>query len=215
MMGKLLPEETARFKTLSEHMQLNAGQVVFAEDDHADCVYLVEVGHVKIYHSTVVGKVSIMSIRGPGDVFGVAGVLLGERRCAFAETVDSCKLWRTDGKVFENMLYEYPRLAVQVAIIHGKYLRDAETAIGRLLSMDVDRRLAWLLFRLASPVSTPEGEKIRVNVRLTHQELASMIGSCRQTTTSALGRLQRDGIISLGKHYIEIVDSKKLGKIVG
>ncbi|HWR30448.1 MAG TPA: Crp/Fnr family transcriptional regulator, partial [Negativicutes bacterium] len=203
LLKALQPEEIARFKQLAELMQMKAGQVIFAEEDFADAVYIVEQGHVKIYHNSVAGKNSIMSIRGPGDLFGVAAVLLREKRCAFAETMGEGAIWRMEGKTFVDMVYECPRLAMEVALTHGRYLRDAETAIGQLLSMDADQRVAWLLLRLASPVSTPEGEKIRISVRLTHQDLASMIGSCRQTTTTALGRLQRAGIINFGKRYID------------
>lgn len=212
---KLLSDEVERYKSLSVLLKFKAGNVIFEEGDDVDCLYLIESGHVKNYHSTIDGKVSIISLRGPGDVFGIAGLLLNGKRCASTETLDNCKLWRMEAEVFKQMLFEYSRLAVQIAVIQGTYLREAEAVIGNLLSKNSDQKLAWLLYNLSSPVITSKGQKLRINIRLTHQDLASMIGSCRQTTTMALRRLQTAGIIKTGKYYIEIVDEKKINEYIG
>lgn len=210
----LLPDEVILFKDLARPVQVKAGHVIFGEDDHADCVYLVETGHVKTYHTTRLGKIFMISIRKPGDVFGIAAVLLGEKRCVFAESIENCHLWRMDGTVFVDMLHKCPRLAVQIATVYGKYLRDSDRAIGNLMSLDVNCRVAWLLIKLASTVATPQGDKLRINVRLTHQDMANMIGTCRQTVTTTLGQFKKDGMIRVGRQFIEIIDIDKLNQYV-
>ncbi len=210
----LLPDEVTRFKTLAHPLQVKAGYVIFEEDSCADYVYFIETGYVKIYHNTIVGKISMISIRESGDILGIAAVLLGESRSAFAETIGESQLWRMEGEVFKTVLHEFPKLAVQVAIIHGKYLRESQRAIGTLMSLDADHRLAWLLMKLANTVSTPRGEKLRVTVQLTHQDMANMIGTCRQTVTTVLGRFKKAGLIYVGKEGIDIVDFNKLNQYV-
>lgn len=208
------PEEIAAFKALSQPMQVKAGYVVFTEEEPSDYVYFIETGHVKIYRNTNLGKISMITIRKSNDMFGIPGALLGETRCTSAETIERSKLWRMERKIFIEMLYNCPQLAMQVVIAHSKYLRDTEQAFGNLMSMDVDCRLAWLIIKLTSTVSTPTGEKFSVNVRLTHQDIANMIGTCRQTVTTVLGRFKKDGSIDVGRRYIEIRDFNKLNKYV-
>ncbi len=210
----LLPNEVILFKKLARFIEVKARQIIFGEDDQADCVYFVAAGHIKTYHSTKSGKISLISIRKPGDIFGIAAVLLGEKRCVFAETIETCNLWRMEGKVFIDMLYKRPRLAVQIATVYGEYLRDSDRAIGNLMSLDVNRRLAWLLIKLASTVSTPQGERLRINVQLTHQDMASMIGTCRQTVTTTLGQFKKAGIIYIGKQFIELIDPDALNQYI-
>jgi CRP/FNR family cyclic AMP-dependent transcriptional regulator len=210
----LTPDEVVMFKKLACPIQVKEGYVIFGEDDHADCVYLIEKGHVKTYHSSKLGKIFMISIRKPGDIFGIAAVLLGEKRCVFAAAIENCTLWRMEGKVFIDMLHQCPRLAVQIATLYGRYLRDTDRAIGNLMSLDVNCRVAWLLVKLAGTVSTPQGEKLRIEVPLTHQDMANMIGTCRQTVTTILGQFKKEGMIHVGKQFIEITNFDKLNQYI-
>jgi len=210
----LMPAAVIRFKTLAHPLQLKGSHIIFEEDDRADSVYFIETGHIKIYHNTSLGKMSMISIREPGDIVGIAAVLLGASRSAFAETIGNSQLWCMDGQTFKQFIHEFPELAVQLAIIHGKYLRESQQAMGNLLYLDADRRLAWLLMKLANHISTPHGEKLRITIQLTHQDMANMIGSCRQTVTTVLGRFKKAGIIYISKSGIDIVDSHKLNQYV-
>lgn len=206
----LSPNEVAAFKALARALQAKAGQIVFREEDCPDYIYLIETGHVKIYRNTPLGKVVTVGIRKPGDVIGVAEVLTGMNRCCFAEAVEASELWRMPGEIFITMLRSQPELAVKVAAAMGNRLREAETTILNLVTLEVDHRLAKLLLNLAKAGAT-DGEKgLRIGVQLTQQELASMIGTCRQTVTTTLRRFKDEGVIHTGKRYIEIVDGVKL-----
>ncbi len=206
----LLSDEIAEFKALAHPMQTEAGYLVYGEEECSEYVYFIETGYVKIYRSTSLGRVTTISVRKPGDLIGIAGVLNVRYRCVFAETIEKCKLWRMEGETFVKMLYARPRWAVQVATLLGQRLCNAEIAIANLTSMEVNRRLAWLLMDLARTAGRPGEERLRIDVGLTHQDMASMIGTCRQTVTTALGQFKENGIIQVGKRYIEIIDVNKL-----
>ncbi len=206
----------AKLKPFAHLVQVETGTIIFEEAAWADSVYLIERGHVKFYHNASSGKISLLSIRGPGDLFGIAAVLLEKRRSVFAETLSPCQLWRMEGRTFIQLLQADPLLSLQVAVIHSQYLREAEITMGHLLSLEVDHRLAWLLKKLSSRISTPQGEKLRITVRLTHQDMASMVGTCRQTVTTVLGKFKKAGIIYVNKQeqWIDIVDSDKFHQYV-
>jgi CRP/FNR family cyclic AMP-dependent transcriptional regulator len=206
------PQEIAIFKSLSYPIQAEPGYMIWGEEDISDCIYFLETGYVKVYHNDNLGRMSIISIRKSGDILGIGGVLTGKLRCVFVETIDSCKLWRMDADVFIDMLYKYPRMSLLIASIHSKYLRDAERAIGELLLMDTGQRLAWLLLRLTTTSPPPAKEQYCMGVKLTHQDMARMIGSCRQTVTAILNQFKGEGLISIDRKAIKSVDPKKLTK---
>ena len=206
----LSSEEVASFKALARALQTKVGHIVFCEEDCPDYIYLIQTGHVKIYRNTPLGKIVTVGIRNPGDVIGVAEVLTGMNRCCFAETMEASELWQMKGEIFLAMLQSQTKLAVKVAAALGNRLREAETTILNLVTLEVDHRLAKLLLNLAK-AGVVQGEKgLRISVLLTHQELASMIGTCRQTVTTTLRRFKDEGAIHTGKRYIEIVDGVKL-----
>lgn len=210
----LPPDEIAAFQASSNLVEYDCGKVVFREGDSPDYVYLIAAGCLKVYRSTVLGKIATMSIYKPGDVLGAAGVLTGSPRCVFAETIEKCTLWRMNAETFIHVLLYRPRLAVYAAANLGKHLRAAEVTIMNLTSLEVDHRLAHLLLTLAESVPTARGQQLRINVKLTHEEIASMIGASRQTVTTALGRLREDGIIYMNRRYIEIKDLHRLGRLL-
>jgi CRP/FNR family cyclic AMP-dependent transcriptional regulator len=209
----LLPEEMAVFKSLSKLMHVKKGYILFAQEGCNDFIYFIELGHVKIYKNTDIGKVLTTSIYSTGAVIGIAGVLMGKSHSVYAETIEKCKLWRMHGTDFIEMLQSHPQLAIRIAAMQSQRLREAERVIGNLMYREVDRRLAWLLMDLAGTASYPPANwKAKINIRLTHQDMASMIGTSRQTVTSILNRFKTEGIVNVGGHCIEIIDINKLGK---
>lgn len=190
---------------------LKSGHIVFRAEEHAHHIYLIETGHVKIYRNSLWGKVVTVGIRKPGDLIGVCEVLAGMTRRGYAETLETSRLWSIDGKKFIEMLHQHPSLAIKVAAALGSRLREAETMVANLVSMEVDRRLARTLIQLAEQQGTAAGEEsVRLNVPLTQQELAEIIGSCRQTVTTTLQKFRDMNFIHTGKRYIEIRNIKGL-----
>lgn len=195
--------------------RLKNGHIVFRAEDHAQYIYLIETGHVKIYRNSPWGKVVTVGIRKPGDLIGVCEVLAGMTRRGYAETLEASVLWSIDGQTFIEILQRHPPLAIKVANALGNRLREAETMAENLVSMEVDRRLARALIQLAEQQGIPANEEsVRLNVPLTQQELAEIIGSCRQTVTTTLQKFRDTGFIHTGKRYIEIRDMKGLRSFV-
>lgn len=207
---QLSSEEVVAFKTLANMRQIAAGVVVFREEDSPDYIYLIETGYIKIYRSTAAGKVVTVGIRKPDDLIGMAEVLTGVNRYCYAEAIESCTLWRINGKTFISMLRSQPGLAVKVAAALGNRLREAETTILNLVTLDVDRRLAKLLLSLDKVENPRNNIRPEIDIQLTHQELADMIGTSRQTVTATLQRFKEKKLVLIGKRHIEIADWSKL-----
>ncbi|MDR7481494.1 MAG: Crp/Fnr family transcriptional regulator, partial [Armatimonadota bacterium] len=144
-----------------------------------------------------------------GDIFGERA-LVGVRpevHCEAFEDTLVCVLRRAD---FEDLVRRKPDLALRVVRVLAERLRDAEETIERLALHDVPARLAALLVRLAEAYGEPHGDGRRLALRLTHQDLAGMIGATRETVTLTLNRFRDEGLIAVEERHIVIRDSRAL-----
>ena len=202
--------EGANFREHAQKVTFKAGETVFEEENSARFVYLIETGHIKIFRISPLGTIVTVGIRKSGDVIGIAEVLRETERCCFAKTIEPSVLWKMDGNTFKDLLCRHPQLALQIAAALSNRLREAETTILNLMTFEVDRRLARLLLFLAEK-GVSKGEKgLKLNVKLTQDELATMIGTCRQTVTTTLHKLRDQKLIYSSKKNIEIVDLESL-----
>jgi CRP-like cAMP-binding protein len=218
-MNSVLPHFTADeigiLKQYARVVYVKSNHVLFRENDETDNVYFIESGHVKHYHTTALGKVVIVSICGPSEIIGVPAVILGKRRGVFAETLDRCTLWLIEKTTFLSILYQYPQLAIKLAAINCQLVRNYEYGLQALVAANADGRLAWLILRMANnTVQESKEGKYFIDFLLTHQEMADIIGSCRQTVTSTLSNFKKAGLIRVRKNSLEITDIEKLQQIV-
>lgn len=190
--------------------KLRSGELIFQEGDPGKAVYFIKEGRVKIYRNSSLGKVAIVGLRKAGDLIGVCEVLGGMPRRGYAETLGTVELWTLEAKQFLEILNANASLAVKVATALGNRLRETETLMANMVSVEVDRRLARLLLQLVSYDETPDGKGTFHVTPLTHQELATMIGACRQTVTTTLQKFKDEGLLQSKKRAIEIADVERL-----
>lgn len=211
----LSPQERDLVCHVGQQQKLSGSQLIFSENDPPESVYYIKTGHVKIYRNSANGKVAMVGIRQAGDLIGVCEVLAKMSRRGYAETLGAVELVRIDAARFIEVLSDHAVLAVKVATALGNRLRQAESLASNMAAAEVDRRLARLLLHLASyGQSTDNG--VCLLVPLTHQDMAAMIGSCRQTVTSTLKNFKEAGILvtsRAGKRTMEILDVPQLQKL--
>jgi len=189
------------------------GQIIFSVGDTADRIYLIEKGFVKIYRITTDGRsVTVGSMRSSGQLMGLAETLYhGERTC-FAGAINDSTLVVVRKSCFERLLLQQPSIAIKVATTLGVRMREAEAIIHEMVCWQVPGRLAMLLLKMSerAGVETETGTKIML--RLTHEEIACMIGTSRQTVTSLLNMFKHENSISIEEREIYILDTNKLKK---
>ncbi|CAA7603357.1 RmlC-like jelly roll fold [Acididesulfobacillus acetoxydans] len=208
-------EESERFMRLAERMTFKAGETIFEEENSARFVYLIETGHIKIFRISPFGTIVTVGIRKSGDVIGIAEVLREMDRCCFAKTIEPSVLWKMDGNKFKELLCCRPQLALKIAATLSNRLREAETTILNLMTFEVDRRLARLLISLAEKGVSPGEKGLKLNIKLTQDEIATMIGTCRQTVTTTLHKFRDQKLIYSSKRNIEITDLENLKRFAG
>ncbi|MBI3610455.1 MAG: Crp/Fnr family transcriptional regulator [Nitrospirae bacterium] len=160
------------------------------------------------------GKELTLAILEPGEVFGEMEVLEGMPRDTVAEALDDvsiCVMQRSD---FEALLKKDPNTNIRLTKLIGLRLKKIESRIEDLVFKDVPARLAHLLFELSKEFGVQENGQTRLSVKLSHQELANLIGSTRETVTATLGDFKRRGLIAFDGRRLVILREKELEKLL-
>jgi CRP/FNR family cyclic AMP-dependent transcriptional regulator len=185
------------------------GKVISQPSDPPDTIYLIKEGRVKLCRYSASGREQILSLLERGDIFGERSLVGAstEAHCEAFEDTLICVLRRRD---FEDLMQSKPELALRVMKVLAERLRQAEEAIENLAFRDVPGRLATTLAGLAEAYGEPHGEGRRLVLRLTHQDLANMIGATRETVTTVLTRFRDEGLITMDGRRIVIQDLDRL-----
>ncbi|MDN5347088.1 MAG: family transcriptional regulator, cyclic receptor protein [Clostridia bacterium] len=201
---------TETFRERGKAFTFRTGQVIFMAGEESNRVFLIQKGRVKIYRLTPDGTAVTVSIRHPGEIFGLAEVLMETERVCFAEALEDLTVLVLKKLDFETLLKQVPAFAYEVARVLAKRLREAETIIYEMAHYQTPGRLARLLLKLAdcSGQAMPQG--IKLGVRLSHREIAEMIGTSRQTVTSTLNAMVRERAIDMRHKEIIVLDRRKL-----
>jgi CRP-like cAMP-binding protein len=194
-------------------MHFPKGHILFSAGDIADRIYLVEEGYVKIYRIASDGRrVTVGCMRSPGELMGLAETLYhGERTC-FAGSVNDVKAVVVRKAKFEQLLEDKPKLAIKVAKLLGARMREAEAIVHELVCWQVPGRLALMLLKMAELAGVETDKGVKIDLRLTHEEMANMIGTSRQTVTSTLNNFKQENSITMEGRDILLTDIDKLTK---
>ncbi|TAM89333.1 cyclic nucleotide-binding domain-containing protein [bacterium] len=181
-------------------------RLIFGEGDLGDAVYLLKVGHVRLYRLTEDGKEISLAVLGPGDVFGELALFEEMRRSTFAEALDQAHVCAASIDDFTQLMVHRPQLTMMVAREIARRRTEAETRIAGMTYASVKGRLAAVIQHLLEE----HGEDLtdggrRIVLRLSHQELANLVGTSRETCTLELGRLQRAGLITYDQERYLVV----------
>jgi CRP/FNR family transcriptional regulator, cyclic AMP receptor protein len=180
------------------------------EGEPGEAVFIIQQGRVKISKSTADGREQILHMLKDGDIF--AEVVLFDRGPypATAEVVEDSTVCLLRSDDMEKILQNHPLLAVKLLRLMSKRLRQAQLLIRDLALQDAYGRLAGLLLRFARREGKNTKEGINLDLELTRQEIASMIGTSRETVARILSRFQKEGIVTLDKQRITILDEQRL-----
>ena len=180
--------------------------IIFHEGDEGDTLYIIRNGRVKISKITEDGREKTLAIMQPGAFFGEMAIFDEMPRSATAEVLDEPVVALTISKRdFERVVLETPRIALQLLRDLTRRIRQVNQQVEDLAFKDVHERVASTLCSLSRVEGRLlGGNRILINLKMTHQDLANMVGSSRETVTRALNRLQDQDIISIAHQQITI-----------
>jgi len=203
----------ADFQLLGTQRSFSRGDKLFAEDEPSRGIFLLCTGQVKLACSSKNGKTLILKIAMPGDLLGLGAVLSGSRYEVSARAIEPTQVKEIEREQFLAFLQKHGQASLHAAKALSEEYKTAFFEARRLaLSGSAASRLAGLLLdwgRLSS-CGKPE---MRFTMALTHEELANMVGSSRETVTRILTRFRKEGLIASRGSSILIQAPHKLEKL--
>jgi len=213
---QLSDEEYKDLKVQHAVIEVPRGEYIYFEAYNHNKVYFVKEGTIKIGYIDDDGNEEVKEIIRKGELFGQFSLerdnLHGEFAQAYKDNVSICAFTIDD---FERLLKNRPDLALKYSKQVGAKLRNIENRLVNLLNKDVKTRLIHFLWQLVEQnlvESTAEG--FCMPNYLTHEDIASLIGSSRQTVTTMINELETEGFLSYNRQEICFLDVKKLQKRV-
>lgn len=187
---------------------------IYLPADHADGVLFVVSGRVKICSMTPEGKQSILAFIEPGEMFGELSILEEGSREEYAEATEKSTVVLIPVEYMRELIERHAHLALGVTKLFGLRRKRVERRLKYLLFHSNRDRLIHLLLELAEDYGKQTGAQIDLTIKLSHQDLASIIGSTRETVTVTLGQLQAEGLIKVGRRRISLLNTNRLADSV-
>ena len=179
--------------------------VIILAEEEGDTLFILKNGQVKVSIVSEEGREVILSLLGPGSVFGELSLLDGKPRSAnvvATEETDLLMLRRAD---FLQLIYKTPQIATALLAELATRMRKTDRQIEGLALLDVTSRISDTLLQLATEQGAETAGGVTIESRPTHQELANMSGTTRETVSRVLKRLEGQGYINRNGRKITIL----------
>ncbi len=201
----LTPEDRAALIERCGRRVLGRRQLLFVTGEPRGSVYLLRSGRVKLIRRTDAGGEVIVGLCGPGDLVGYSGLSGMPPRLLTAQVIEAGEAHTVDEAEFRSFLAARPAVALAVIESMRRRLEGLCDSLSDVIAEDVPSRILRLLRRLAvAQGQGPDDGELSVDLRLTHQEVANMIGARRQTVTTAINDMHRNGELRRDQHRIVI-----------
>jgi CRP-like cAMP-binding protein len=172
-----------------------AASVVVAQDEPGDAMFVLVSGRGKVVLFGESGRELLLRTLEPGDVFGEMALIDDRPRSANVVAIDDVTMLVLEREALREHLNAHPQTAMSLLSELSSRLRQADETIANLALFDVEARLTRTLERLASEDGERSGEGLILSRRPTQQELANMVGSCRETISRTFTSLVRRGLL--------------------
>jgi CRP/FNR family cyclic AMP-dependent transcriptional regulator len=210
MFCNLTASALADFNAIGVKATLPRGAKLFQEDECSGGVYVICTGQVKLSCTSREGRTLILKIAMPGDVLGLGAVISGSRYEVTAETVQPTEIKNIRREDFLAFLQKHGEASLHAAKVLSEEYKAAFFDARRLaLSGSAAGRLAGVLLDWGRASDCGRSE-MRFTMALTHEELANLVGSSRETITRMLGRFKREKLIQIRGSSVLIVAPEKL-----
>ncbi|MEO5357682.1 MAG: Crp/Fnr family transcriptional regulator [Nitrospirae bacterium YQR-1] len=189
-------------------VSLKKKESVFTEGDKSDWFYIVDTGKVKITKLSQDGKELILEIVQSGELFGALAVLRGFPYPANAIVMENATVVRILRKNLFRILDRFPIIMFQITSIMGERMKNSHEMLKNIALERVESRIASLLLKLSDKSSTPG----QIDIKLTKQDIADMVGTTVETSIRTLSKFKKEGLITDKKGLHVITDKEGLAQ---
>jgi CRP/FNR family transcriptional regulator, cyclic AMP receptor protein len=208
-----LDEDNARvLRRQMTELRLNRGEHLFLEGQDGDRLYVVLDGKMKLTRAAADGRENLVSVLGPGEMFGELSLFDPRPRTSTASAVTDATLAALAHDALRPWLRERPEVSMHMLQALARRLRRANDLNADLVFTDVPGRVAKNLLDLADRFGQQEADGLHVHHDLTQEELAQLVGASRETVNKALADFAARGWLQISARSVLILDAERLRK---
>jgi CRP-like cAMP-binding protein len=205
-------EAAAALRASMTETRLSRGQVLFAEGDAGDRLYVIVEGKIKLGRTSGDGRDNLVAVLGPGEMFGELSLFDPGPRTATASALTDARLQEMGHDDLRPWLTGRPEVASQLLRALAQRLRRTNESLADLVFSDVPGRVAKALLDLSQRFGVPAEDGLHVTHDLTQEELAQLVGASRETVNKALADFASRGWLRLEARAVVIRDAERLAR---
>lgn len=200
--------DVAKHKVMNRYKK---GQTLFVQGTHPFGIYCISTGNIKLTKSDASGKESIVRIAGKGDVLGHRSLFTDAQYGATATALEDTEVCFLDRKYILEVIEKQPSVSLSIINKLSRDMGAAEEKISSYHQKNVRERLAELILLLKQThgESMEEG-RYKINLRLTREEMATMIGTANETLIRFMTEFKDEGLIEQEGKVLFIKNEEKL-----
>ena len=206
----LSPDDLKEMDQTTTMSTCEPGRVFYVPEDTGEVLFLLKKGRVQLYRLSPDGKKLIVAILEEGSIFGEMSFVGQGMHNTFAESIDDCTLCVMSRQDIENLIQEKPQVGIRFMEAMAVRLQKTEAKLEELAFKGIPARLSSLLLSLSA-----EENGASIVDGYTHQDLAEMLGTYRETTTQILNNFKGAGWIEIGRKRIVLLDQEAISDVSG
>jgi len=191
------------------------GDAVYREGEYGDALYILVSGVMKLFRPYSGSKEATLRLLRSWDIFGHLAFAGEARQRAYAEAVTDCVVTKVPKIFVERAVRQEPRVAFKIMTLLELRLVQYEELVKCLLPRETEVRLANLLPLLAQKFGERQDGVVTIDLRLTHQDLAAMVASTRESVTKVLNEMRGRDLIEVEAGRITLKDWRALAALSG
>jgi CRP/FNR family transcriptional regulator, cyclic AMP receptor protein len=208
--SELSPEELDKVTDIANLRQYKKRMYVFMEGDKREAVYFIQSGVVKAYKIDEDGNEQVISLLHQGDMFPHVGFFDNSPYPATVEVVQDAELIVIRIDDFDEVLMKHPSIAIKVMKIMGQKILTLQERVQDFISKDVQHRIIQALVRLAEDHGEKTAKGIYIDIPITNQDFANMVGTSRESINRILNQFKKQRLLTADRQGILIHDLEEL-----
>ncbi len=186
---------------------------IFTEGDSPEWFYIVSKGKIKITKLSHDGKEIILELISPTDIFGGVAVLRNFPYPANAVAMEDSEIIKISRKNLMRLVDRFPNLMYCIALQLGDRMKSSYDSLKNIALERVEARIAALLLKLANKVGLEKPDGVMIDMRLTKQDVADMVGTTVDTSIRTFSKFKKEGLLSDTDGKIIIKDRERLAEM--
>jgi CRP/FNR family transcriptional regulator, polysaccharide utilization system transcription regulator len=207
----LTPEEVETINFQKDFRQYNRGDILYQEGNRISGFFCINSGIIKVFKTGSDGKEQIIRFAKKGDIIAYRSVLSNEPACTSAKVIEDCQVCFIPSEILISFIKSNPSYALELIKLACHELGEANSFITDIAQKTVRERLAEILLFLVNEFGLDD--KQFLNISLTREELANIVGTATESVIRLLSEFKSDKLVELNGRKIRILNTKGLTKI--